>query len=200
MNRKRKSTARSIVFPDNMVSHPRYGTRPRFTDLEFRGEKPGLDLGWKYARSTVIPGTGIAADCSKQRGSVMCVAVYLDVLKECTDCHRPFLFYALEQQHWCEELGFAYDADCVRCVPCRKKEQRKEKLSQEYQRLLAAKNKTPEDHLDVACLAMDMHDICRLSSLQKIRTCFNRIPESEHHRAKYRKLKTRVKKLDGENS
>lgn len=193
--RKRSITVPTPELPENLVPHPRYGTLPRFTDLEFRGDRPGMNLGWKYARSTIVPGTGIVADGSKQKGSVMGIPVYFDVLKECIDCHRPFLFYAIEQKHWFEELGFANDADCVRCVPCRKREQRKEKLNQEYQRLVALKQRSPEEELELACLALEMHAIGRLSSVQKLRTCFNRIPDSEHHHAKYRKLKSRMKVL-----
>jgi hypothetical protein len=196
MNRKRICTAPTPEMPDNLVPHPRYGTKPRFTDLEFRGDRPGMNLGWKYANRTIIPATGIEANTAKQHGSVMAIAIYFDVLKECIDCCRPFLFYAVEQKHWFEDLSFANDADCVRCVPCRKKEQKKERLNQEYQRLLTLKNKTPEERLELACLALDMQSIGRLKSLQKIRTCFNRVPESEHFRAKYRKLKTRMKELE----
>lgn len=197
---KRNGTTPIPELPENLVPHPRYGTRPRFTNLEFRGDRSGMNLGWKYACSTIIPGTGMEADCSKQHGSVMPVSVYFDVLKECIDCLRPFLFYAIEQKHWFEELGFANDADCVRCVLCRKKEQKKERLNQEYQRLSTLMNKTPEDHLELACVALDMHGIGRLRALQKVRTCFNRVPDSEHYRAKYRKLKTRMKELERNES
>lgn len=74
----------------------------------------------------------------------------------CQGCRRPFLFFAAEQKHWYEELGFSIEADCNRCVPCRKQQQGIAHKRETYQRLLHVEHRTPEENLEMAecCLAL----------------------------------------------
>jgi hypothetical protein len=46
---------------------------------------------------------------------------YVDLLRDCRDCGRSFLFFAQEQKYWFEELQlqFYVDADCAHCSECR---------------------------------------------------------------------------------
>ena len=75
----------------------------------------------------------------KQNYSTCPREVYVDIEKACRDCGRPFLFFAQEQKYWFEELGFYVDADCVKCVECRKTEQRLKHLVREYEALINEK-------------------------------------------------------------
>ena len=189
---------RQMKLPDNLVEHPRYGRKPRITGRDFRGHKLGLDPSWKYNPGdvTIIPNTGIPADTSKQHGYAIPIYVYYDVLKTCVDCRRPYIFYAEEQRYWFETLGFANDADCVRCVVCRKRHQAKDRVNSDYQRLLAKEKKTWEDYLDLCNAALDLHELGRFKNLEKVRSFFNQIPEPEHHRIRIRELRQRITRVE----
>ncbi|MBK1882663.1 zinc-ribbon domain containing protein [Luteolibacter pohnpeiensis] len=184
--------------PDNLVDHPRYGRRPRITGCDLRGDNLGLDPSWKYTIDdvTIIPDTGIRADVSKQHGSAIPIYVYYDVLKTCVDCRRPFIFFAEEQRYWFETLGFANDANCIRCVECRKKQQTDDRVNSEYQQLLKKEEKSWEDFHDLANAALDLHVLGRFKRMDRIRHYFNQIPDSEHHRLRIKQLKERIKKVE----
>lgn len=153
MEKKKNKTskARRLEEFDAYVEHPRYGRHPHFT-----GENPQTDYGgavflhWHSPEETRIADTAIAADPSKQPDATVPVTHYYDVRRVCRDCHRPFIFFAREQKHWYEALGFGLDSDCVRCVPCRKKQQGLAQQRERYEALFHVKNKTPEQALEMA--------------------------------------------------
>src|SRR6185503_1988181 len=78
---------------------------------------------WRHAGGKVFPRSAIPANVARQNYTVFPRRYYVDTLKQCRTCQRPFIFFAREQQYWFEELGFFVDADCVHCVECRKSEQ-----------------------------------------------------------------------------
>ena len=190
-NRKPPKGADKIDFslPSDLVAHPRYGTKPLYTGLKISHDEHDLGLvpGWKYGSERIIPNTGIKAN-TKHHCSAIPVYVYFDVLKKCVDCKRHFLFFAREQQHWYEELGFAVDADCIRCVECRKERQADEWTNLNYQRLLAKNEKTWEDYLELSVAALDLYWQGEFKALDRIRGFMNRVPESERHRVRFREL------------
>lgn len=113
------------------VEHPRYGTAPNFTGLDpnpdaddvhlhyntnFYTKKQRADMlkycGWApepREDQHHIPGTAIEADLSRQTPATIPVTHYYDIERVCRDCDRLFVFYAREQKHWYEELGFSLD-------------------------------------------------------------------------------------------
>ncbi|MEM7190740.1 MAG: zinc-ribbon domain containing protein, partial [Pseudomonadota bacterium] len=105
------------------VDHPRYGNTPirsrtPITEGEMRAAY------WGYNRRHLpdiiyFPETAIRADPSRQYAGYGWRRYYVDIARTCRTCRRWFLFFALEQQHWYEELGFFIDADCVECQECR---------------------------------------------------------------------------------
>jgi len=104
------------------VTHPRYGNQPltsqySFSDAEIKGAH------WRYQCVTFFPETAIPADIEKQNFALYPRTVYVDIEQQCIQCKRVFIFYALEQQHWFEVLGFYVDAHCTKCTDCRKKMQ-----------------------------------------------------------------------------
>jgi hypothetical protein len=113
----------SAPFRD-FVTHPRYGQGPRITGLDPQDgpETAGVFLHWHSREGVRIPDTAIPADLSRQTPATCAVTHYFDSKRQCADCGEPFIFYADEQKHWYEELGFGLDADCVRCVVCRKRQ------------------------------------------------------------------------------
>jgi hypothetical protein len=75
----------------------------------------------EYRQDIIFPESAIMADYRRQNFSTLPRHYYyVDVLRECRACHRPFLFFAREQQYWYEVLRFYSDADCVECAECRR--------------------------------------------------------------------------------
>lgn len=120
------------VAPDGLVPHPRYGAMPRFTDAAPRGDLARPLPHYRYTAATVIDGTVVVADLRRQAAATVAAPYYLDVRQRCRGCARPFIFYAEEQRHWYEELGFSLDAWCDRCVPCRKLGQQRRQRFHRY--------------------------------------------------------------------
>lgn len=141
-----------MQLPENLVRHPRYRWKPRFT-----GE-----------------------DC--------------DVLKICVNCNRPFIFYFEEDEYWRRKLG--PHVECIRCVECRKEQRAEVQLNEEYQRLLAMENKGWEEYHDLACVALALFAEGKIQNLEKIRAFINKIPESQQHRIRVRRLHQRIKRIE----
>lgn len=103
---------------DDDVEHPRNGRGPRSTGLDVASNgdaAPGRPLVKPHwLNRGRVPGTAIVADVSRQVVTTMGVTHDYDLRRECRDCGRPFLFFAAEQKHWHEELGFTQGSDRVR--------------------------------------------------------------------------------------
>ncbi len=106
--------------PPGLVPHPRFGSHPHFTDVPVPTGTYGGGTPYRYEPTTIIEGTVVCATPARQLKATVPYAYYLDVLLTCRRCDRPFIFFALEQQHWYEELGFSLDAWTNHCSECRK--------------------------------------------------------------------------------
>ncbi|GJM07834.1 MAG: hypothetical protein DHS20C11_01100 [Lysobacteraceae bacterium] len=98
MSKKRKSKYKAYV------PHPRYGDKPVYSGESFTLEEIHSAF-WRYRGEAVFPESAVAADVDKQNYSIFPRKVYVDIEKACRECGRHFLFYALEQRYWFEELG-----------------------------------------------------------------------------------------------
>jgi hypothetical protein len=143
------------VAPTELVPHPRFGVMPRFTDAAPREAARGLPR-YRHTAATVIAGTAVLADLRRQARATMATPYYLDVLLTCRGCARPFIFYAVEQQHWYEELGFGLDAWTERCVPCGKVGQQRRARFHRYAEAIV------QPSLDDAALAQLLDDAAAL--------------------------------------
>ena len=94
--------------------------------------KPGRTPAGCVSSDCIFVSSAISADVYKQKYGVFPRRFYIDTLKQCRDCGKSFIFFALEQRHWYEALGFWIDSDCVRCSICRVKDQRIRKAQQRY--------------------------------------------------------------------
>lgn len=182
------------------VEHPRYGTTPRHTGLDPDPDSEGVYLHWntnfftkkqmafmrKFGvdpdlneKGRSIPGTAVVANLSKQLPATVPVTHYYDIAKCCRDCKRLFIFYADEQKHWYEELGFSLNSDCVRCVPCRKNEQAIESLLQKYNRLVKEDALSIESEIELAECRLVLIDegVFTLNQAEKIRSFLNRFED-----------------------
>jgi len=140
------------------VAHPRYGRGPGITGLD-----PDTDMTsasvfvhWHSPHGVRIPNTAIVADISKQVPATIAVTHYFDAMRTCADCGRPFIFFAVEQKFWYEVLGFPLESDCVRCVPCRRKQRGLEFHRHRYEEWFHLRDRTPRQDLEIAESALTL--------------------------------------------
>jgi hypothetical protein len=117
---KRIGKPLDVVLPAGLVPHPRFGNMP--IDAGSRVAEPEIRRSFWRLRSaqTMYPETAIVADISAQVDALYPRRYYVDLLKTCQACHRPFIFFAREQKYWFETLGFNVAADATRCTTCRR--------------------------------------------------------------------------------
>jgi hypothetical protein len=100
---------------------------------------------WRYRRERIFPESVLIADTSKQNYSLFPRRYYVDILRKCQSCSRHFIFFASEQKHWYETLGFYIDADCVLCPTCRRDTQSLRRRVRRYSDLLRKEPLLPQD-------------------------------------------------------
>jgi hypothetical protein len=170
---------RKPVAPWNFVPHPRY---ERVVPSGFNVPEKEIRTFWGYEGETIFPESAIPANTSRQKYSVFPRRYYVDILKHCRGCSRPFLFFAREQQHWYEELGFTIDADCVRCVECRKSDQSLRRTFKHYSENIERKDLDDKEFTKLIEDAVLLSDAGILQDEQRLRRLRNlarrRIPDS----------------------
>lgn len=159
------------------VEHPRYGRGPRVTGLnpetDLAAGKPFLH----WNASERIPFTAVEADLSRQSRATVPVTHYYDVKRVCRDCGRPFLFFALEQKHWYEELRLPLEADCVRCVPCRKRQHGIAAKRARYEELFHVAARATDQNLEMAECALSLIEAGEFHArhTQRVRELLNQV-------------------------
>ncbi len=147
-------------------------------------------------RTCRIANTAIVADLNRQSPAAVPVTHYFDLERKCRDCGRRFIFFAAEQQHWYEELGFGLESDCVCCIECRKKEQGIAYLREKYEALSHVAAKSIEQSLDMAdaCLSLIEAGVFTAKQTQRVRALLNTIPQDAdvRERSRYAKMVERV--------
>lgn len=141
------------------VEHPRFGRGPRVTGQNPPPERPGSGcFGVHTLRKIeeIVPGTAVDADPSRQNGTPVFILSYCDLRRVCTDCRRPFLFFAEEQKHWYETLGFNIHADAVRCFPCRLRRRGVERKRKRYNELVSLRDIGAGQCVELAELTLDL--------------------------------------------
>jgi hypothetical protein len=184
---------------DAYVEHPRFGRGPRITgfnpetNYDVAPGQPLVKLHWHSPPDRRIANTAVKADVSKQIFTTLPVTHYFDSKRTCYRCQRPFIFFAEEQKHWYEELGFSIEVDCDRCVPCRKKDQGIARRRRRYEELFHVAHPSDEELLEMAecCLSLIEASIFSPQKEERVRMLLNRAGD---HAAK-RKLRDRLKKL-----
>ena len=79
------------------IKHPRYGRGPRFTALNPETVYGGdVFIHWHSSKDCRIPNTAIAADLTKQMPATVPVTHYYDVKRQCVDCGKGFIFFAVK--------------------------------------------------------------------------------------------------------
>ena len=151
----------------NYVIHPRYGSAP----LVSKDEVPACTIDsahWRYSSLQYFPETAIFADTSKQNFAIYPRKIYVDIEETCEVCGRPFIFYAQEQKHWFEDLGFWIDAHCTRCVECRKKDQGTRFMHKRYQELIVLKERTNPQNKELKQIAIKLYKLGYIRNPNKL--------------------------------
>ena len=198
------------------VPHPRYGAGPRYTGLDVDPADPAVKLHWratpidaahlaawermglptwKIPAPSIIPGTAVVADPGRHTGgSYLPITHYYDEGRACRRCRRPFLFFAAEQQHWYEELGFNLSADCVECHPCRHARQRLDRLKRRHDELLARPERTATEGVELAdcCLRLIEAGAFTPRRAERVRFLLNRLPADWADRVEVIDLRARL--------
>ena len=119
----------------------------------------------------MVPNCAIPANRSLQVSATIPVTHYFDVKRKCRDCGKLFIFFAQEQEFWYEELGFCLESDCVRCVPCRKRQQGVGYKRERYEELFHITDRTVDQNLEMAncCLVLVEEAVFHRRQLQRVR-------------------------------
>lgn len=134
------------------VEHPLFGRAPRITGVEPPiASAPGGELWtWTFPPEDRIPFTGIWARPELQKVTSFPIRCYFDQKRHCRDCGRPYIWFAEEQRHWFEALGFYLGTDCVRCVHCRQRRKGRPAKATEDSKLSEqeAQSRRTRQHMD----------------------------------------------------
>ena len=188
----------------NYVNHPRYGRGPRYTGRNPDPFSSHVSLHWNATSITEItqvyqkltgqtfaplldlipydqgakriPNTAVNASPDRQLTATVAITHYFDLDRVCRDCLQPFIFFADEQKYWYEDLGFRLDADCVRCVQCRKRHRTIADARRQYETLFHILEKTTEQTLEMAacCLQLIADGVFTRKQTQRIRMLLNK--------------------------
>jgi len=154
------------------VPHPRYGDVPMhqqriYTDDDIRSSY------WLYRSVTFFKQSAIPADISKQNYTTSPRRLYVDIEVRCVDCDRDFIFYALEQKYWYEELGFYIDADCTKCIDCRNKDKKIREQKARYEELITKKERTTTEIKELKDIAFELSKLDYLKNKSKLAQVLN---------------------------
>lgn len=78
------------------------------------------------------------------------------------------MFFALEQKYWFEVLKFYVDADCVKCIECRKKDKNVKAMLQEYELLTKNKKRTDQETSKLKNIALELFQLGYIKSRHKV--------------------------------
>ena len=149
------------------VDHPRYGSKPVPSGYKYSTEE--IDRAhWRYSSLEYIPETAIPANTDKQEYSVFPRSLYVDIVETCEVCHRPFIFFAREQQYWFETLGFWIDAHCTRCCECRRKEHEIKSMQRKYEMLVTKPDRSNDENRELRQVALELYQLGYIRDVDKI--------------------------------
>jgi hypothetical protein len=174
----------------DLVAHPRYGNAVIRSGYNVSAEEIRASF-YRYCGETIFPESAIPANIKRQNFSTFARGYYVDILKKCRTCRRPFLFFAKEQQYWHEVLGFYIDADCVDCPECRRSDQL---LRRRFRRYAENIGKTDIDDDALATLVGDAAFLWQAGVLHNEHH-FRRLRNLAHRRIPHSKATTEMDRV-----
>lgn len=151
----------------NYVPHPRYGSQPIISDHVY--SKNEIDRAhWRYAGLSYFAETAIPAETEKQNYADYSRKLYVDIEETCKSCQREFIFFALEQKYWFEELKFWVDSHCIKCINCRKRDFEIKQMQIKYSNLISKIDRTAEETLIVKAIGQELFELGYIKNLNKL--------------------------------
>lgn len=149
------------------VNHPRYGNKPIISGCNYSRDEIEKSH-WHYSSLKYFPETAIPANIEKQNDAIYPRSIYVDIEIKCELCHRLFIFFAKEQKHWFENLGFWIGAHCTRCIDCRRKDHEIKSFQMGYQELVNKKNRTKKETKRLKKFALELYQLGYIKDVNKI--------------------------------
>lgn len=149
------------------MNHPRYGNEPIISGNSYTKQEINNAFWW-YRKVRYFPETAISAVIENQCDSLYPRQLYVDIAEQCVDCHRPFIFFAKEQQYWFEQLKFWIDAHAIKCFECRKKTRAINRLQISYANLIIKEHRTPEETQLLKSTAQQLFDLGVINKINKL--------------------------------
>ena len=153
-----------------------------FISEKDQGVLSKMKASLRWASGTVYLDSVLIADATKQNYTVSPHRYYVDSLKRCRDCQHEFIFFATEEQHWFETLGFFIGADCVRCPKCRTADQTLRRRFQRYSKNISRKDLSDEEFTTLLKDTLFLYESSLLKTDQQLRRLRNqarkRLPDS----------------------
>jgi len=166
-------SARTLKRLASVVPHPRYGTEIVPSGLV--GEDDVIPGPPAWSKDVTFPESAIPADVRKHNFTTMShMHWYVDTLRDCRTCKRPFLFFAREQQHWYETLRLRVEVECIDCVECRASLRTMRRRLKRYGELVVERELTDENMLALASDATFLWTNGLLHDEQRLRRIKNR--------------------------
>jgi hypothetical protein len=205
---------------DTYAEHPRFGKAPRVTGLHPIEDQDGVRLHWIngpfYGDSTVpeflrhlprwywddgtrtVPNTAVVADTARQPTATLPVTHYFDLDKLCRDCGRRFVFFALEQKHWYEELELRLEVRAVRCFACRGAARRSKQRHRRYEALLRLPARSADEALEAAECYVDLVEagVFGQKRLDRVRRHLNTVPAERRAEPRFTAVRERLRGLE----
>lgn len=157
---------------EGVVPHPRYGSTVVSSGCNVAPEEIRASF-YHYSGETIFPESALEADTTRQNFTVVPRRYYVDILKHCRTCRRPFIFFAREQRHWYEVLRFFIDADCVHCPECRRSSQELRRRFRRYSESVARADLNDSCLVQLAEDALFLWKAGVLRDEQRLRTLRN---------------------------
>ena len=184
----------------NYAPHSRFGQRPRRTGLNPQTDfSSGVYLHWHSPEDCRVSDTAITANTEKQLQPTVAVTHYYDVKRLCRDCKRPFLFFAVEQAYWYEELHLPLEADCVRCTDCRSNARELSSIRAEYETLVTQEALSLEESVTLIRHGLRLvgEQVFGKKVLQRLAAQLNQIAEplQQTSATTYESLRTQMQSL-----
>lgn len=94
--------------------------------------------------------------------------LYVDIEKKCPLYGMFFIFYALGQRFWYEEMGFVIDSDAKHCFSCRQSNRQTQQLKLNYQRLITLESRTPKETKELKTIAEQLYELGYIKDAAKV--------------------------------
>lgn len=189
-----RHSTRTLERLASVVPHPRYGTEIVPSGLV--GDDDVIPGPPSWSKDVTFPESAIPADVRKQSFSTMShLYWYVDTLRDCRRCKRPFLFFAREQQYWYETLRFRVETTCNECVECRASLRTVRRRLKRYGELVGKRDLADDDLLALASDVAFLWNEGLLRDEQRLRRIRNRALRQVPERAATRVLDELVASL-----